>query len=199
MRGPTLIRGLVFPGGREPVLDGDGVFLRYPEMTDYRQWSELRHQSRDFLTRWEPVWPADELSRAAFRRRLRRYTREVRNDLAYPFLVFRTADKVLLGGCTVSNVRRGVQQCASIGYWIGQPYARQGRMFAAMRAILPFAFSTLALHRLEAACIPENEASRNLLRKLGFREEGRALRYLQINGEWRDHVLYGLLQDECPW
>ena len=72
-------------------------------------------------------------------------------------------------------------------------------MFKALRATLPFAFGPLALHRLEAACIPENEASRNLLRKLAFREEGRALRYLQINGEWRDHVLFGLLQDESPW
>jgi [ribosomal protein S5]-alanine N-acetyltransferase len=119
--------------------------------------------------------------------------------LAYPFLVFRSLDGVLLGGCTISNVRRGVTQCAAIGYWVGEPYARQGRMFAALRLLLPFAFGALTLHRIEAACIPENEASGKLLRKLGFREEGRALRYLQINGEWRDHILFGLLQDESPW
>jgi ribosomal-protein-alanine N-acetyltransferase len=194
-----LIRGLIFPGGREPVLESEGLFLRYPEMPDYRPWSKLREESRDFLTPWEPAWASDELSRAAFRRRVRRYAREIRNDLAYPFLVFRSSDGVLLGGCTISNVRRGVTQCAAIGYWIAKPYARQGRMFAALRAVLPFAFGPLGLHRLEAACIPENEASRNLLRKLHFREEGRALRYLQINGEWRDHLLFGLLQDESPW
>jgi [ribosomal protein S5]-alanine N-acetyltransferase len=194
-----LIKGLIFPGGREPVLEGDGFFLRYPEMTDYREWSTLREESREFLTPWEPVWAPDELSRAAFRRRLRRYAREIRNDIAYPFLVFRSSDEVLLGGCTISNVRRGVTQCAALGYWIGRPYARQGWMFKALRASLPFAFGPLALHRLEAACIPENEASRNLLRKLAFREEGRALRYLQINGDWRDHVLFGLLQEESPW
>lgn len=193
------IRGLIFPGGREPVLEGDELYLRYPEMSDYRQWSKLRQQSWDFLAPWEPAWASDELSRAAFRRRLRRYAREIRNDLAYPFLVFRGHDGVLLGGCTISNVRRGVTQCAAIGYWIGEPYARQGRMFAALRVLLPFAFGALGLHRIEAACIPENEASRKLLRKLGFREEGRALRYLQINGQWRDHVLFGLLQDEAPW
>jgi ribosomal-protein-alanine N-acetyltransferase len=129
---------------------------------------------------------------------LRRYGREIRNDLAYPFLLFRS-DGTLLGGCTLSNVRRGVTQSAAIGYWIGKPFARQGFMFSALRTLLPFAFGPLGLHRVEAACVPENAASRNLLRKLGFREEGRALRYLQINGEWRDHLLFGLLQDESQW
>ena len=118
------VKGLIFPGGREPVLEGDSLFLRYPETSDYGQWSKLREESRDFLTPWEPAWVSDELSRATFRRRLRRYAREIRDDLAYPFLVFRTCDEVLLGGCTVSNVRRGVTQCAAIGYWIGKPYAR---------------------------------------------------------------------------
>jgi ribosomal-protein-alanine N-acetyltransferase len=193
-----MIRGLIFPGGREPVLHGEGVILRYPEMRDYRPWSKLRDESRDFLAPWEPVWATDELTRAAFRRRLRRYGREIRNDLAYPFLLFRS-DGTLLGGCTLSNVRRGVTQSAAIGYWIGKPFARQGFMFSALRTLLPFAFGPLGLHRVEAACVPENAASRNLLRKLGFREEGRALRYLQINGEWRDHLLFGLLQDESQW
>jgi ribosomal-protein-alanine N-acetyltransferase len=191
-----MIRGLIFPGGREPVLHGEGVILRYPEMRDYRPWSKLRDESRDFLAPWEPVWATDELTRAAFRRRLRRYGREIRNDLAYPFLLFRS-DGTLLGGCTLSNVRRGVTQSAAIGYWIGKPFARQGFMFSALRTLLPFAFGPLGLHRVEAACVPENAASRNLLRKLGFREEGRALRYLQINGEWRDHVLFALLSDEA--
>ena len=199
VRGPTLIRGLIFPGGREPMLHGEGVHLRYPEMTDYRDWARLRDESRAFLSPWEPTWAPDELSRPAFRRRLRRYAREIRDDVAYPFLLFRSSDEVLLGGCTISNVRRGVTQSAALGYWIGQSHARKGWMFAALRAVLPFAFGPLGLHRVEAACIPENESSRRLLRKLGFREEGRALRYLQINGEWRDHLLFGLLHDECPW
>jgi ribosomal-protein-alanine N-acetyltransferase len=192
------MRGMIFPGGREPVLQGDGVFLRYPQMSDYLAWAALRNESREFLARWEPVWAADELSRSAFRRRIRRYQREIRGDLAYPFFVFRKADNVLMGGCTLSNVRRGVTQSAALGYWIGERYARHGHMYAALRAILPFVFHVLALHRLEAACIPENEASRALLRKVGFREEGRARRYLQINGEWRDHVLFALLEDDPP-
>jgi ribosomal-protein-alanine N-acetyltransferase len=189
---------MIFPGGREPVLHGDGVFLRYPEMSDYPHWAKLRQESRLFLSPWEPVWAPDELTRAAFRRRLRRYRREIRNDLAYPFFVFRKQDDALMGGCTLTNVRRGVTQSAAIGYWIGERYARHGYMYAALRASLPFVFGILGLHRLEAACIPENEASRRLLLKAGFREEGRARRYLQINGEWRDHILFALLEDDAP-
>jgi [ribosomal protein S5]-alanine N-acetyltransferase len=192
------MRGMIFPGGREPVLQGENVTLRYPEMADYPQWAALRGGSRDFLSPWEPTWAADELTRAAFRRRLRRYQREIRNDLAYPFFVFRKSDGILMGGCTLTNVRRGVTQSAAIGYWIGAPYARQGYMHAALRAVQPFVFELLGLHRLEAACIPENEASRKLLLKVGFREEGRARRYLQINGEWRDHILFALLEDDVP-
>lgn len=192
------LRGMIFPGGREPVLQGEGVILRYPEMSDYGEWSKLRDESRDFLAPWEPTWAEDELSRTAFRRRLRRYQREIRNDLAYPFLVFRKEDQILIGGCTLSNVRRGVTQSAAIGYWVGVRYARQGHMYAALTAMVPFVFGILGLHRLEAACIPENEASRLLLRKIGFREEGLARRYLQISGEWRDHILFALLEDDAP-
>jgi ribosomal-protein-alanine N-acetyltransferase len=189
-------RGMIFPGGREPVLQGEGVYLRYPQMSDYPQWSALRSESREFLAPWEPVWAADELTRAGFRRRIRRYQREIRLDGAYPFFVFRNEDDVLIGGCTLSNVRRGVTQSAALGYWIGERYARQGHMYAALRAIYPFVFEILGLHRLEAACIPENEPSRALLLKVGFREEGRARRYLQINGEWQDHILFALLEDD---
>jgi ribosomal-protein-alanine N-acetyltransferase len=192
------MRGMIFPGGREPILHGDGVVLRYPEMSDYTKWSQLRGESREFLAPWEPTWATDELTRSAFRRRLRRYQREIRNDLAYPFLLFAASDGVLMGGCTLTNVRRGVTQSAAIGYWIGARYARHGYMYAALKAMLPFVFGMLGLHRLEAACIPENEASRKLLLKLGFREEGRARRYLQINGEWRDHILFALLEDDAP-
>ncbi|MEA2825523.1 MAG: [ribosomal protein S5]-alanine N-acetyltransferase [Alphaproteobacteria bacterium] len=191
-------RGMIFPGGRAPILQGDGVLLRYPQMSDYAQWSKLRDESREFLAPWEPTWALDELSREAFRRRLRRYQREIRDDVAYPFLLFRRPGDFLMGGCTLSNVRRGVTQSAAVGYWVGSRYARHGHMFAALNAMLPFVFGVLGLHRLEAACIPENEASRSLLLKIGFREEGKARRYLQINGEWRDHILFALLEDDAP-
>ena len=113
--------------------------------------------------------------------------------MAYPFFIFRAHDDVLTGGITLSNIRRGVAQMGSIGYWCGRPYARQGLTLAAVRAVSDFAFRTLGLHRLEAACIPENEPSRRLLAKAGFAEEGFAPAYLKINGEWRDHRLFGLI------
>jgi len=193
----AFMRGLTFPGGQQPIIRGRGVYLRYPRVTDYLQWAKLRGESRAFLEPWEPVWARDELTRGAFRRRLRRYQKESRQDSAYGFFVFRDEDDALLGGCTLSNVRRGVTQCCALGYWIGERFAQQGYMFDAVRALIPFIFSTLGLHRIEAACLPSNEPSKNLLSKCGFRQEGLAKDYLQINGDWRDHVLFALLENEA--
>lgn len=189
-------RGMIFPGGREPVLAANGLYLRYPNIGDYPAWSQLRESSREFLVPWEPIWAPDELSKANFRRRLRRYQREIHDDQAYPFLVFSSEDDSLIGGCTLASVRRGVTQSGTLGYWVGAQHARKGYMTAAVRALLPFGFKTLGLHRLEAACIPENEPSRRLLLKVGFREEGRARSYLQIHGVWHDHILYALLESD---
>lgn len=173
-------------------VEGAGVVLRPPKAADYVDWRELRAVSRAFLQPWEPTWPADDLSRAAFRRRLAAYQRDRELGAAYPFFVFRASDDALTGGITLSNVRRGVAQMGSIGYWCGQPFTRQGLTLSAVRAMTDFAFRTLGLHRLEAACIPENGPSRTLLGKAGFAEEGYAKAYLKINGGWRDHVLFGL-------
>ncbi|HEY1631986.1 MAG TPA: GNAT family N-acetyltransferase [Rhizomicrobium sp.] len=193
----AFMRGLTFPGGQQPVIQGEGVYLRYPRMADFMPWSRVRGDSRAFLSPWEPVWASDELTRGAFRRRLKRYARETRHDTAYAFFVFREEDDALLGGCTLSNVRRGVTQCCALGYWVGERFARQGYMHSAVRALIPFIFRTLGLHRIEAACLPSNGPSRSLLAKTGFREEGLAKRYLMINGEWQDHVLFALLADEA--
>jgi ribosomal-protein-alanine N-acetyltransferase len=193
----AFMRGLTFPGGQQPVIKGDGVYLRYPRMADYLPWSKLRGESHAFLSPWEPMWARDELSKGAFRRRLKRYQKESRLDTAYAFFVFRDEDDALLGGCTLSNVRRGVTQCCALGYWVGERFARQGYMHAAVRALIPFIFATLGMHRIEAACLPSNEPSKNLLQKAGFRQEGVARKYLQINGEWQDHALFALLEDEA--
>jgi ribosomal-protein-alanine N-acetyltransferase len=176
---------------------GREVFLRHPAMGDYAAWAELRALSRHHLTIWEPQWSRDELSRSAFRRRLRQYQRELRDDQGYAFLIFRTGDATLLGGLSISNVRRGVAQAASVGYWVGLPYVRRGHMSDALKASLPFAFSTLGLHRLEAACLPHNIPSQRVLEKAGFKREGMARRYLKINGVWQDHDLFALLQDDA--
>jgi [ribosomal protein S5]-alanine N-acetyltransferase len=193
----AFMRGLTFPGGQQPVIHGSGVHLRYPRMADFPSWVRLRGDSEDFLTPWEPSWASDELTKGAFRRRIKRYQKEARQDTAYAFFIFHTASDVLMGGCTLSNVRRGVSQICSLGYWIGERYARQGYMFDAVRAVFPFVFKTLGLHRIEAACLPSNDASHNLLLKAGFREEGLAKQYLRINGEWQDHLLFALLEDEA--
>lgn len=194
----AFMRGLTFPGGQQPVIRGREVYLRYPRMADYAGWAAVRGESREFLAPWEPAWATDELSKGAFRRRIKRYQKETRLDSAYAFFVFRKEDDTLMGGCTLSNVRRGVTQCCALGYWIGERFARQGFMFDAVYALVPFIFSTLGLHRIEAACLPSNEPSKNLLTKAGFRQEGLARGYLQINGEWRDHALFALLADDAP-
>lgn len=178
------------------LLRGLGVRLRPPRITDHPEWAELRQESRAFLQPWEPVWPADDLSRPAFRRRLSAYARDIDADAAYPFLVFDAETDTLVGGVTLSNVRRGVAQAATVGYWVGRPHARRGFTLAAVRAVADHAFGRLGLHRLEAACIPENAPSRALLLKAGFNEEGFARAYLKINGAWRDHLLFGMLADD---
>jgi len=147
----AFMRGLTFPGGQQPVIRGQGVYLRYPRIADYPIWSRLRAESRQFLTPWEPVWADDELTRGAFRRRIKRYQKETRLDSAYVFFVLRESDDALLGGCTLSNVRRGVTQCCTLGYWVGAKFAGQGYMTRAVKALIPFVFRTLGLHRIEAA------------------------------------------------
>jgi len=181
-----------------PSIVGEGVMLRIPQVTDYGDWAALRELSRDFLTPWEPTWPVDDLSRSAFRRRIRRYAEDLRTDQGYAFLIIRSSDNALVGGLTLANVRRGVAQAGSLGYWMGQPFVDRGYMTAAVRAVIPFAFGTLRLHRLEAACIPTNTASIRLLENTGFIREGYARDYLCINGIWQDHLLYGRLKDAKP-
>ena len=151
-----------------PVVYGDKVYLRAPHIQDYGAWAELRAQSREFLTPWEPTWTSSELTKASFRRRLKHYARDLREDLGYAFFLYRNSDDALLGGVTLSNVRRGVTQACTLGYWIGAPHARQGFMSAGVTAAIPFVFDSLRLHRLEAACLPHNEASKRLLETAGF-------------------------------
>lgn len=181
-----------------PAIEGEGVFLRQPQMSDYPEWAALREKSRRFLEPWEPIWPADDLTRGAFRRRLKRYVEDQRSDQAYSFFIFHNSGDVLVGGITLSNVRRGVAQASSVGYWMGEPYAGRGLMSMALRALIPFSFTSLRLHRLEAACITTNVASIRLLEKSGFQREGYARQYLCINGRWQDHLLYARIKDDPP-
>ena len=174
---------------------GERVFLRSPERGDYESWASLRSRSRRFLVPWEPSWPVDALSRASFRARVARYAEDWRTDQAYNLFIF-THDETLIGGAGLSNLRRGVSETASLGYWIGEPFAQQGYMTAALPLVLAFAFDRLRLHRVEAACLPNNSPSRSLLVRAGFRQEGYARQYLCIDGKWQDHVLFAILRED---
>ena len=200
----------------QPMIRGHGVTLRAPAVTDYGAWADLRAKSRDHLVPWEPQWERDELDRATYRRRLKLYAQEARDDQGYAFFILAaprplqpvkpgahngarhprppgSADDVLVGGLRLSNVRRGVNQAATVGYWLGAPHVARGLMTAAVAAVIPFCFDRLMLHRLEAACLPDNVRSRRVLERNGFEMEGVARRYIKINGVWQDHILYAMV------
>ncbi|MBV9814775.1 MAG: GNAT family N-acetyltransferase [Alphaproteobacteria bacterium] len=186
----------LFPSRADPYrLTGDRVFLRPPERGDYEAWASLRAGSRDFLSPWEPSWPPDALSRTSFRARVARYAEDWRTDQAYNFFIF-ALDETLVGGVGLSNIRRGVSETASLGYWVGEPYARQRYMTSALPLVVDFAFERLGLHRLEAACLPSNIPSRSVLARTGFHQEGYAREYLRIAGKWQDHLLFAILRGD---
>jgi len=177
-------------------IETDRMTLRLPQLGDFRPWTALRNQSIEFLRPWEPTWSGDHLSRKSFSNRVYWAQRSVTSGTAVPLFLTRRADGALLGALTLDNIRRGPAQAGTVGYWIGQPYARSGYMREALEAMVHHAFTTLDLSRLEAACLPENAASRGVLEKSGFKYEGVAQSYLQIDGRWRNHVLYACLRGD---
>lgn len=179
-----------------PALRGERVHLRVPEPGDYREWAALRAESRNFLEPWEPRWAPDELRRSAWRQRISRYREDFANGTAVAFFIFENETNRLVGGITLGNIRHGVAQSGQIGYWIGERYAGQGLMLDAVLQVARFGFDTLRLHRIEAACIPDNKRSMRVLEKAGFQREGLLRSYLRINGIWQDHYLYGLIADD---
>ncbi len=179
-----------FRGTRQQVITGKTVFLRHPDISDHAEWARLRAESEAFLRPWEPVWPNDDLERAAFRGRIRRYNQEIAAGTGYPFFICSCDSGAMLGGITLGNVRRGVSQSGQIGYWIGERHRGKGIMSEALGLLCDHAFRSCGLHRLEAACIPDNARSIRILEKAGFAREGYLRSYLKINGAWRDHLLY---------
>jgi ribosomal-protein-alanine N-acetyltransferase len=180
-----------------PVLTGQRITLRAPRQSDYVAWRDLRRLSRDFLKPYEPRWSESDLGPRLFATRLKRSRDEVRAGTDYSFflILHEGGREVLVGGITLSNIRRRAAQFVSLGYWMGMPYAGRGLMTEAVGLVVPFCFNTLGLHRIHAAFLPDNMASRRVLEKNGFREEGFAENYLQIDGKWADHVLFALTRE----
>ncbi len=181
---------------RSVTIETERMTLRPPQHSDFREWTALRQESADFLTPWEPAWSVDHLSRKSFTNRVYWAQRSVAQGTALPLFLIRRDDDAFLGAITLDNIRRGPAQAGTLGYWIGAPFARQGFMREAINGVVHHAFHTLDLSRIEAACLPENTASRGVLESCGFKYEGVAQSYLQINGRWRNHVLYANLRSD---
>ncbi len=190
-----MLEKLVLLGGGPRVVT-ERLVLRAPKLSDWEAWAALRADSREFLVPWEPMWPSDPLSKVNFRARLRRYSKDAKEDLGQAFFIFNRETSDLIGGITVGNIRRGVAQTGTLGYWTGQRYTRQGYMYEALCGLLPVLFNDFGLRRVEAACLPSNIPSSRLLEKVGFFNEGLAREYLCINGVWHDHLLYAILNTD---
>jgi ribosomal-protein-alanine N-acetyltransferase len=181
---------------RKLRIETERMTLRPPVHSDFRNWTALRAKSEAYLKPWEPSWAGDHLSRKAFTNRVYWAQRSVSGGTALPLFLIRRRDAELLGAITLDNIRRGPSQAGTLGYWTGQPFAREGYMREAILALVHHAFTQLDLSRIEAACLPENVASRGLLETSGFKYEGVAQSYLQIDGRWRTHVLYAALRSD---
>ncbi|MBC6437558.1 MAG: GNAT family N-acetyltransferase [Rhodobacteraceae bacterium] len=181
---------------RRPRIETERMTLRQPQHSDFRYWTALRQNSARFLQPWEPSWASDHLTRKGFTSRVYWAQRAINQGSAIPLFMQRRSDRILLGAITLDNIRRGPAQAGTLGYWIGHDHARQGYMQEAILAMVHHAFRTLDLSRIEAACLPENVASRGVLERAGFKYEGVAQSYLQINGRWRNHVLYANLRHD---
>lgn len=184
-------------GAKKKVrIETERLTLRPPGHNDFRAWAGLRSDSETFLKPWEPTWAKDHLSRKAFTNRVYWAQRSISNGTAMPLFIVRRDDNGLLGAITLDHIKRGPAQSGITGYWIGEPFARQGYMREAIQAVVHHAFTALDLSRIEAGCLPENTASRRLLEQCGYKYEGVAQSYLQINGRWRNHVLYANLRND---
>lgn len=173
-------------------LTAENIYLRPPTHADCSQWISVRSHNQKMLAPYEPTWPKDALTETFYFRRLKRQAREWYEDRAYPFLIFHRHDRRLLGGININHVCRGAAQQATIGYWLDQDFQGRGLMAEALGRLIPFAFISLRLHRLNAAILPHNTRSARLLERSEFRKEGYVHSYIKINGNWEDHILYGL-------
>lgn len=176
------------------VATGDLVLLRFPRPADRHEFLSLRRRSRAFLTPWEatPTDDYDPFSPAKFAE----FLRSSRLKRSRRFLICDRASGRIVGALGLGEIARGAFQSCYLGYWIGRPFARRGFGSEAVRLALAYAFDTLHLHRVEANIIPANAPSLALVRRLGFRHEGTARRYLRIAGRWQDHEHWAMTVED---
>ncbi|MAK60592.1 MAG: 30S ribosomal protein S5 alanine N-acetyltransferase [Ponticaulis sp.] len=190
---PAFVRKFLRIGIFElPVPEAD-FKLRLMNMADWKSWADVRGRNRDYLQPFEPIWSQDALTKDYFLKQVRAAEYEYDHGMGAMMLMIHLDTGKVMGGINLRNLRRGVAQMATVGYWIGEEWGRAGRMTKAVRAMVAFGFDELGLHRVEAACVPENETSAAVLRRAGFQEEGFAKGYLRINGRWRDHRLFAIV------
>ena len=184
--------------GDAVVLKGRRVTLRPLTIADFGQWQEVRTRSRDWLVKWEPRRPAGSPdvidSRAGFAARCRARDRERQLGAGYGFGIFDGLR--FCGEINVNGVQRGPFQSAYVGYWIDEACAGKGLVPESVVVVCRHAFEDLDLHRLQIAIIPRNTASRRVMEKLAYREEGIAVRYLEIDGVWEDHIRFAITAEE---
>lgn len=185
-------------GGAATRLLGRRVMLRPLVAADFAAFSEVRRRNGRWLTDWEPLRPAVTADPAeneeAFTRRCDVRERERAAGNAYSFGIF--VDSILVGEINLNGVTRGSMQSATIGYWMDKERAGHGYVPESVVVLSRFAFEDLRLHRLEICIIPRNHNSLRVVEKLGWRHEGRAERFLEINGVWEDHDRFGFTIEE---
>jgi ribosomal-protein-alanine N-acetyltransferase len=174
------------------LLDGFRIFMRPPRLTDFLEWQRVRHKNYNYLKPFEPAWNKYALTLQYFARRVARQEIAWKKGNACAFLIFRKDTGDLIGGLNINDISRGAAQHGSLGYWIDEDHQGQGYMAEALRLTLEFSFTKLKLQRVNAFCIPPNTRSKNLLLRGGFKEEGFAERYVEIDGRWQDHFLFGM-------
>ncbi|WP_395152208.1 GNAT family N-acetyltransferase [Ilumatobacter sp.] len=179
-------------------LHGRRIMMRPLAAGDFRAWSEVRAHNEEWLTAWEPrrnlSLPDPTVERSAFSARCAQRDRDRTVGIAYQFGLF--IDEQIAGEVNLNNVIRGAMQSGTIGYWIDQRHAGHGYVAEGVSALIRYAFDTLGLHRVEICIVPRNTKSRRVMEKLEIRDEGTAQRYLEINGEWEDHIRYGITVEE---
>ena len=185
----------------QPRIRARRVVLRPLAPADFDVWREVRLHNEGWLVPWEPRRPASlpdpTRERHAYEARCSARERERATDHAYPFGLFLGGDELqLIGEINLNNVTRGALQSATIGYWVDQRHAGNGYVAEGVVAAMRYAFEQLSLHRLEICIVPRNTNSRRVMDKLAIREEGTALRFLEIAGTWEDHVRYGITVEE---